>query len=216
MKVGILNGSPHKNGNTMRLVKKYIEGAETAGHGCALFDVPRMDIHPCKGCMVCKKKDDGCIQHDDMGLIYEAVEDSDSLVFATPMYWWNFTGPLKSAIDRLFAIPFNIRMGGHELEGKELQIIVTCGQPASAKLDSVLEQIGQNMCEYTGMKWLGIITAGDTGNATEKEWSEALARAYDAGLRLQYLSLLRWGMSVSYVRCPKAFLWIRPIGPSLL
>lgn len=185
MKICVLSGSPHRHGNTMKLVERFVEGAMQSGHTAEIFDVTRMDIHPCMGCMACKKRDDGCIQHDDMEKIHESVKASDILVFATPMYWWNFSGPLKTAIDRLFALPFNIRMGGHALEGKRLRIIVTSGQESSRKLESVLENIGLNMCEYTGMKWLGIISAGNTGDKSESEWAEALEKAREAGISLQ-------------------------------
>lgn len=116
-----------------------------------------MDIHPCMGCMACKKKSDGCIQHDDMEEIYPAVRDADVLVFATPMYWWNVSGPLKTAIDRLFALPFNIRRGGFALKGKRLRMLLTSGLPASPELESELENLGRKMCDFTGMEWFGIL-----------------------------------------------------------
>lgn len=72
-------------------------------------------------------------------------------------------------------------MGGHELVGKRLQIIVSSGQESSDKLESVLKNIGINMCEYTGMKWLGIITADNMAGKTEREWRGALDMACEAG-----------------------------------
>lgn len=92
MRICVLFGSPHRRGNTMRLVETYAEGAMQSGHNVDIFDVMRMDIHPCMGCMACKKRDSGGVQHDDMEKIYNAVKASGVLVFATPMYWWNFSG----------------------------------------------------------------------------------------------------------------------------
>lgn len=118
MKICILSGSPHKHGNTMQLVERYLAGAKTSGHEVTFFDTVRMDIHPCMGCMACKKNHDGCIRHDAMDEIYAAVKAADVLVFATPMYWWNVSGPLKTAMDRLFALPFNIHMGATPLKAR--------------------------------------------------------------------------------------------------
>lgn len=185
MNICILSGSPHKHGNTMRLVERYAAGARNSGHEVTFFDTVRMDIHPCMGCMACKKNDSGCIQHDDMERIYSAVKIAGALVFATPMYWWNVSGPLKTAIDRLFALPFNIRMGGRALVGKKLQMILTSGQPASAGLQAELESMGQKMCAFTGMSWLGILAGGNTGAAPVKAEALACDEAYRAGASLR-------------------------------
>ncbi len=183
MRICALFGSPHKKGNTAALLDRYSEGARAAGHEVEIFDVPRMDIGPCMGCMACKKKG-ACVQHDDMEKVYKSVKGADILVFASPMYWWNVTGPLKTAIDRLFALPFNIRQGGDALLGKGLQLIMTSGQPASSGLQSVLEHLGRNMCEFTGMRWLGIIAAGATGEHPAVGQNEALDEAWRAGVGL--------------------------------
>lgn len=181
MKLCILSGSPHRHGNTRTLVDSYTEGARSVGHEAEVFDVVRMDIHPCMGCMACKKKAGGCIQRDDMDKIYTVVKEASVLVFATPMYWWNMSGPLKTAIDRLFALPFNIRMDGHCLEGKKLRILVTSGQPAAPELQSELESLGQKMCNFTGMHWLGILSGGDTAAIPICEQPEVLENAFHAG-----------------------------------
>ena len=73
MKLCILSGSPHRHGNTQKLVDRYSDGARGAGHEVMVFDVVHIDIHPCMGCMACKKKAGGCIQRDDMDKIYTAV-----------------------------------------------------------------------------------------------------------------------------------------------
>lgn len=169
-----------KKGNTAALLNRYSEGAKAAGHEDGIFDIPRIDIGPCLGCTACKKKG-ACVQHDDMEKVYEFVKAADILVFASPMYWWNVTSPLKPAIDRLFALPFNIRQGGDTLLGKGLQLIMTSGQPASSGLQSVLEHLGRNMCEFTGMRWLGIIAAGATDEHPATGQSEALDEAWRAG-----------------------------------
>ena len=104
-KIVILNGSPRKNGNTSALVKAFTEGAEVAGHTVTEFFLGGMDIHGCKGCFGGhSKRECPCVQRDDMTKIYPAVKDSDVVVLATPLYYWNMSGQLRTAIDRLFAL----------------------------------------------------------------------------------------------------------------
>lgn len=44
-----------------------------------------------------------CVQKDDMVSIYPAVKDCDLIVLASPLYYWNLSGQLRTVADRLFA-----------------------------------------------------------------------------------------------------------------
>lgn len=101
----ILNGSPRANGNTAGLIEAFRRGAEEAGHTVEVFNLQRMNIHPCLGCMSGgRDAQSPCVQKDDMQRIYPLYEKADVLVFASPMYYWSVTAQLKAAIDRLFAV----------------------------------------------------------------------------------------------------------------
>lgn len=101
----LLNGSPRPHGNTAILCDAFAEGAAEAGHTLNRFDLQRMDIRGCLGC-VKGGKDSAhpCVQNDDMAAIYPAYTAADVVVLASPMYYWGFSGQLKTAFDRLFAV----------------------------------------------------------------------------------------------------------------
>lgn len=100
----ILNGAARKNGSTAKLVQAFAEGARGAGHSVQMFYLDGMDIHSCKGCLhVGRDPKSPCTQKDDMDQIYAAFVDCDVVVFASPVYFWTITGPLKTAADRLYA-----------------------------------------------------------------------------------------------------------------
>lgn len=104
-KIVILNGSPRKNGNTSALVKAFREGAECAGHTVTEFFLDHMNLHGCKGCFGGHSdRECPCVQQDDMNQIYPAVRDCDVVVLASPLYYWNLSGQLSTAMDRLFAL----------------------------------------------------------------------------------------------------------------
>ena len=104
-RIVILNGSPRKNGNTSALVKAFTEGAQSVGHTVTEFFLDGMEIHGCKGCFGGHSgRECPCVQHDDMDKIYPAVKGSDVVVLATPLYYWNMSGQLRTAVDRLFAL----------------------------------------------------------------------------------------------------------------
>lgn len=103
----ILNGAARKNGNTAALIKAFTEGAESAGHRIREFYLQDMSIHGCTGCEACNRAargaDDPCIQKDDMAEINKMFKTADVVVFASPLYFWTISGPLKTAVDRLYA-----------------------------------------------------------------------------------------------------------------
>ena len=104
-KIVILNGSPRLHGNTAGLIEAFVRGAKQAGHEIVRFDLQKMDIHPCLGCLGGGKDPlSPCIQKDGMAEIYPQYETADVLVLASPMYYWSITAQLKTAFDRLFAV----------------------------------------------------------------------------------------------------------------
>ena len=103
-KIIILNGAARKNGNTAKLVEAFADGARSAGHAVTAFYLDSMNIHSCKGCLRAGKDPKSpCSQKDDMDQIYEKFQEADVVVFASPVYFWTITGPLKTAADRLYA-----------------------------------------------------------------------------------------------------------------
>ena len=112
-KILILNGAGKKNGNTAAMIDAFKEGA--AGNEITEFFLQTMNIHGCMDCGGCRRKEKGssepCVQKDDMQQIYPVFRDADVIVFASPVYWWDITGTLKTAIDRLYAPLMNAGAG---------------------------------------------------------------------------------------------------------
>lgn len=104
-KILILNGSPRLKGNTAALIDEFTIGAEEEGNTVVRFDLQEMYIHPCLGCFGGGKNPESpCVQKDDMNKIYPAYKEADIVVLASPLYYWNISGQLKCAFDRLFAV----------------------------------------------------------------------------------------------------------------
>ena len=103
-KIMVLNGAARKNGNTAKLVEAFADGARSAGNQVETFYLDGMDIHSCKGCLHAGRDPKSpCTQKDDMEQIYAEFEETDVIVFASPLYFWTVTGTLKTAADRLYA-----------------------------------------------------------------------------------------------------------------
>ncbi|PWR75526.1 flavodoxin family protein [Methanospirillum stamsii] len=94
-----LLGSPLPEGNTAKLLKKAIEGAEEAGCGITLIDVPSLEFSSCREMYYCREQK-SCIMEDDMGRMYPLLKSMDSLIIATPVMTMGVPGHLKSFMDR--------------------------------------------------------------------------------------------------------------------
>ena len=173
----ILNGSPRKKGNTAALVQEFARGAREAGNTVTEFFLDGMDIHGCKGCFGGhSSQDHPCVQRDDMDQIYLAVKESTVVVLATPLYYWNMSGQLRTAIDRLFAL--------EEGEGNLLR-----GNGRSSALLMAAEGHGfEDVLTYYGhlmdhLRWknLGHVLAGGNMDVGDIQGKPELRQAYELG-----------------------------------
>jgi multimeric flavodoxin WrbA len=60
------------------------------------------DLRPCRGCLACfSQGEEKCpLRDDDAPGIGQKMRDADGVVFATPVYAFSVTGPMKTFIDR--------------------------------------------------------------------------------------------------------------------
>ncbi len=96
------------------MIKAFADAAAANGNEVKEFYLQSMNIKGCLDCGGCRRKEKNsenpCVQKDDMAEIYAAFKDADVLVFASPVYWWDITGTLKTAIDRLYAAVNNFML----------------------------------------------------------------------------------------------------------
>ena len=103
MKITILNGSPRHNGNTQIMADTFSETARENGHTVNILNIANMNIRGCLGCKYCYSHGGKCVQDDDMENVLAELSDTDMVVFASPVYWFDMTAQLKTVIDRLYA-----------------------------------------------------------------------------------------------------------------
>lgn len=99
-KVLIISASPRKNSNSEALALAFADGAKEAGHEVEFVSLRGKTVNFCRGCFVCQEKQ-RCVIHDDADEICRKALTSDVLVFATPIYYYEMSGQLKTLLDRL-------------------------------------------------------------------------------------------------------------------
>lgn len=95
----ILSTSPRKNGNSEMLAREFARGAEEAGHNVELLSLHDKTIGFCKGCLACQKTQ-RCVIHDDADAIVRKMKDAEVIAFATPIYFYEMCGQMKTLLDR--------------------------------------------------------------------------------------------------------------------
>jgi len=97
--------SPRKEGNSEILLREALRGAEQAGAGVEFLSIRKMNLKPCSGCLLCRRKGE-CSIDDDMQSVYPKLTAADGIIFASPVYFWSLPGGAKSFLDRTYALRF--------------------------------------------------------------------------------------------------------------
>ena len=97
-KVVAVIGSPRRRGNTATLVDAALEELERSGCECTRIVLADKRIEFCSGHVFCGEL--ACPHDDDMAGILDQVYDADGLILATPIYYENVSGQMKTFMDR--------------------------------------------------------------------------------------------------------------------
>lgn len=103
MNVLVVTGSPRKNGNTEIMANAFTESARAAGHHVMVRNLSALNVNPCIDCKYCFTHEGICVQKDDMNEILKDVEQTDLLVLASPIYWFDVSAQTKCFVDRMYA-----------------------------------------------------------------------------------------------------------------
>ena len=99
-KVLVISTSLRARSNSDILTERLIAGARDAWHEVEHISLKGKEIRFCIGCLACQKTQK-CVQKDDAVEIAEKVKNADTLVFATPIYYYEMSGQMKTLLDRL-------------------------------------------------------------------------------------------------------------------
>lgn len=102
-KVIVISTSLRIGSNSDMLADKFIEGATAAGNDVEKISLADRDIKFCKGCLACQKLGK-CVIKDDVNDIMQKVLNADAVCWATPIYYYEMSGQMKTLIDRMNAM----------------------------------------------------------------------------------------------------------------
>jgi multimeric flavodoxin WrbA len=186
-KILIVLGSPRKKGNSATLAAKVAEAAVADGADVEIVYLNGLKIKPCQGCEKCQQESSvGCAIEDEMTQLYSKLQEADTIVVASPIYWFNISAQTKIFIDRLYAVGV-----GHKniFKGKNFAIILSFADPdpfVSGAVNAL--RSFQDICRYLGANIEGMVygSASDAGEIKEKQ--DVMEKAILLGKHLATIS----------------------------
>ena len=100
MRILAILGSPRVKGNTDILLEKSLEAAKEKNLPFKKIVLNELNIRPCQECDGCHNTGK-CVISDDMALLYEALDNSDRIIVASPIFFGNVSSQTKIMVDRI-------------------------------------------------------------------------------------------------------------------
>lgn len=190
-----LDGSPIRGGNLDLLLERICEGYREAGGEAQHLYCNSLLVKPCQACGP-EPTTGYCVFHDDMDLVYQALERADALAVGSPIYFDSVSAQLKLVIDRCNCVTPLVRLpeGGTAFRPKWTRhrrgVFVTAGGPR--RRYDMAERCVRGFMKWVGAKWEETLAYmhedDDLGSvAKSPEWLE---RARAIGARLARSSVL--------------------------
>lgn len=170
----VITTSLRNNSNSEALADSFIEGAQSAGNTVEKISLKGKSIAFCKGCLACQKTQK-CVINDDAVEIARKMHDADVIAFATPIYYYEMSGQMKTLLDRansLFPSDYAFR---------DIYFLSTAaedGENVDARALSGLQ--GWIDC-FEEAELVGSVFAGGVNGVGEIDGHTALKEAYNMG-----------------------------------
>ncbi len=173
-KVLILTGSMRKGGNTDLLAQAFAEGAEK-NNEVEIVSVADYKVNPCIGCNSCfTREKNECFQNDDMPVIYEKLREADTVVIASPVYFYGISAQLKAVIDRLHT-PMR-----DEFHIKRLALLLVGAASLPELFDAIKLQY-QLVLNFFHLEDAGMVLVRGAKDKGDVKNGDGLKRAYELG-----------------------------------
>lgn len=173
-KVLMISTSLRKNGNSDRLAQTFLQGAEAGGNTVELIRLADQTIGFCKGCLACQKTQK-CVIRDDANAIAEKMRTADVIVFATPIYYYEMSGQMKTLLDRanpLYSSDYSFR---------DIYLLTTAAEAEEDTDSRAISGLEGWIACFPKARLAGTVFAGGVNGIGEIEGHEALNKAYEMG-----------------------------------
>ncbi|HHT7235998.1 MULTISPECIES: flavodoxin family protein [Bacillus] len=164
----VIHGSSRQNGNTEALTHMVIDGIETE-------QIYLRDhiVHP----IIDQRHDAEGFQpvNDDYKQLLERMLEHDTIIFATPLYWYGMSGHMKNFVDRWSQSLRDISLHFKEkMKGKKMYVVIVGGDNPKLKALPLIAQF-QYIFDFVGSSFEGYVIGDANGLDEIQNDAEAIA-----------------------------------------
>lgn len=174
-KVLIISTSLRRNSNSDYIAREFERGAKDAGNEVEYVSLIGKKIDFCIGCLSCQLTQE-CVIKDDANEIAEKVKNADVVVYATPVYYYEMSGQMKTLIDRmncLFPSDYKFR---------DVYLLAASAENEESAMDGAVKGVQGWVDCFEKANLAGVIRGtGLTETGEAKKDEEILKKAYEMG-----------------------------------
>jgi multimeric flavodoxin WrbA len=157
------------------LAREAEKGAVDAGHNVEFLRLKDKSVQFCRGCLACQKTQK-CVISDDMSVMVDKVKNADVLIFATPIYYYEMSGLMKTFLDRcnpLFVSDYKFR---------DVYLITSSYDQADDACERAAHGLEGWIVCFEKSRLAGVLNGGGLGDEKEAlSHQELLQKAYQLG-----------------------------------
>lgn len=170
----IITTSLRSSSNSDMLAEVFADGAKAAGHHTEIISLKDKNIAFCKGCLACQKTG-SCVIKDDAVQITEKMKNADVIVWATPIYYYEMSGQMKTMIDRansLYSSDYSFR---------DVYLLSAAAENGTHTDERAVIGLGGWIACFDKARFAGKVFAGGVNAPADISEHSALKEAYELG-----------------------------------
>ena len=176
-KVVVISTSLRPGSNSHALAEQFAKGAEAAGHQVELISLRGKEIRFCVGCLSCQQTG-ACIFKDDVPAIMERVLQADVVCWATPIYYYEMSGQMKTLIDRMNA------MYAKDYRFRDIYLLTTAAEDEEHVPQRAIEGLTGWIDCYPKSRLTGTLFCGGVPMPHSIDGNTKLQEAYELGKKV--------------------------------
>lgn len=174
----IISSSFRNKSNSELLAQQALQGALDAGNRAELITLKDKEIRFCKGCLACQRTMK-CVIKDDVNEILEKIKSADTVVFVTPIYYYELSGQLKTLLDRLNPLY------PQEYSFRDVYLMTTSAEEGDEVVETAVGGLKGWIACFEKARYAGVFNGGGVNDANEASGREDMLKAaYEFGKEL--------------------------------
>ncbi len=170
----VISTSLRTNSNSEALAAAFAEGAMEAGHSVETVSLRGKNIGFCKGCLACLRAG-SCVIKDDAIDIAKRMHDADVIAFASPIYYYEMAGQLKTLLDRANSLY------GSDYRFRDIYFLSTAAEDEEGTDRRAVEGLSGWVACFDRARLAGSVFAGGVSGAGEIVGHPVLEKARKMG-----------------------------------